>query len=543
MSSGKTPLAAQLQRHVRSILSAQRKGIPLDEYRTSRASQAASLARASERGVGSRREFLQTFLQTLMGTTASFAVPSLLAPQRTFASNTPPLDASTRIAILGGGLAGLSAAYTLKQNGLKATVYEASGRVGGRAFTGYNLVGAGMWTELGGEFVDTAHKDMMRLTKDFEVELLDTDAPSEYKLDDVFYFDGKRRTEREFDKALEPFVGRMEAEVKQWAAGGGMDRSWSEVDALSASELLVQRGITGWIRDYIEAALCGDFGLDAGDMSALNVFALLYDSVIDDAGYDERYKIKGGVSELTKRMAEYLKGSIAYEQRLVRLAEQGKSYQLTFEAPNGAITDLAADVVICCLPFSTLRTVELRCELSSQKQRAIRELGYGTNAKLILGTNTPIWRKQGWSGNVTSDLLTQAGWDATRMQGGAASAGAAFTVFLGGREGAQLGAGSTNEQAARHLPHLETMLRGTQAAFTGKAQRVVWANEPLARGSYACFKMGQYTSLASSIVAPVGGLYFAGEHCSREFQGYMNGAAQTGRMAAEQVLRRLGQQR
>jgi monoamine oxidase len=522
MSSGKTPLTAQLRRSVKAICASRKHGIPLDEYREF----------AAER-VRSRRDFLR---ESVGAALSVMAVPVLSA------ADVPPsiIDSSVRVAILGGGFAGLSAAHTLRQSGIQARIYEASGRIGGRAFTGYNLVGAGMWTELGGEFVDTAHKDMLRLTREFGVELLDTDASNEHKLDDIFYFGGKCRTEREFDRALEPFIGRIEADVKKWASGGGMDRSWSSVDALSASELLAQRSITGWIRDYIEAALCGDFGLDAGDMSALNVFSLLYDSVIDNAGYDERYKIKSGASELTKRMAASLQNQILYEQRLVRVAEQGKSYALTFEAPNGATMDVVADIVICCLPFSMLRMVELKCELPSEKRQAIEELGYGTNAKLLLGMNASVWRKQGFSGNVTSDLPAQAGWDATRMQ---SPSNVAFTVFLGGREGANLGEGSTEGQMKRFLPHVETMLRGTQSAATGKTWRAVWANEPLARGSYACFKIGQYTSLASNIAPAVGNIFFAGEHCSREFQGYMNGAAQTGRIAAEHVLKRLGRQR
>ena len=37
----------------------------------------------------------------------------------------------------------------------------------------------------------------------------------------------------------------------------------------------------------------------------------------------------------------------------------------------------------------------------------------------------------------------------------------------------------------------------------------------------------------------VGNLLFAGEHTSDEYYGFMNGAAQTGRLAAEAALRRL----
>ena len=40
------------------------------------------------------------------------------------------------VAVVGAGLAGLTAAYRLEQAGVNAQLYEASGRVGGRCWTG-----------------------------------------------------------------------------------------------------------------------------------------------------------------------------------------------------------------------------------------------------------------------------------------------------------------------------------------------------------------------------------------------------------------------
>ena len=54
---------------------------------------------------------------------------------------------------------------------------------------------------------------------------------------------------------------------------------------------------------------------------------------------------------------------------------------------------------------------------------------------------------------------------------------------------------------------------------------------------------GQYTSIAGAEFEPVGNLYFAGEHTSLDYQGYMNGGAETGRRAAEGILEKLGLQK
>ena len=65
------------------------------------------------------------------------------------------------IAIVGAGMAGLHAAYILKQAGYNSTLYEATQRTGGRIFTVTDMMGPGLWTEMGGEFIDTDRKSVV----------------------------------------------------------------------------------------------------------------------------------------------------------------------------------------------------------------------------------------------------------------------------------------------------------------------------------------------------------------------------------------------
>jgi monoamine oxidase len=68
-----------------------------------------------------------------------------------------------------------------------------------------------------------------------------------------------------------------------------------------------------------------------------------------------------------------------------------------------------------------------------------------------------------------------------------------------------------------------------------------WTTNPYSLGSYTCPRPGQVTEFIDDNVAatPAGNMIFAGEHTSAQFSGFMNGAAESGRMAAEQVLRRI----
>ncbi|MBK9299782.1 MAG: FAD-dependent oxidoreductase [Bacteroidetes bacterium] len=72
--------------------------------------------------------------------------------------------------------------------------------------------------------------------------------------------------------------------------------------------------------------------------------------------------------------------------------------------------------------------------------------------------------------------------------------------------------------------------------FLSKHVFVNWLDFPYTKGSYSCYKVGQWTSISGLEIEPIGHFYFAGEHCSEEFQGYMNGGAETGRSVAEAIL-------
>ena len=90
---------------------------------------------------------------------------------------------------------------------------------------------------------------------------------------------------------------------------------------------------------------------------------------------------------------------------------------------------------------------------------------------------------------------------------------------------------------------VERIYPGAVDAFTKKAVRQHWPSSPFALGSYTCFKPGQYTTLANAVAPPVGNLFFAGEHTSTDFNGYMEGAAESGERAAKEVLAKIGRRR
>jgi monoamine oxidase len=439
-------------------------------------------------------------------------------------------------------MAGLNCAYQLKRSGISATLYEATNRLGGRIKTGQDLVAPGLPPEFGGEFINSNHAEVLRLAHELGVGVIDREQLRERDAPEtVYFFEGRHPTEDEMIREVRPLIPRITQDRAK--AGTPIDFRHPEraafLDRLSMTEYLDQIGARGWIRRLVEVIYTAEFGLEPEEQSALNLITLITTSAPDRVDLwgdsDERYLIRGGSERLTEALARQLEGQIALHHRLLEVKERGNGFRLTFQAADKTV-EVDADLAVLSIPFSVLRQVDLRIPLPAHKKRAILELGYGTNAKLIAGLAGRIPKGPGRGGEFFSDRPFQEAWTSSLESPAKESA---LTFFLGGRGGMELGHETPEKQRERLMEGFESGWPGSGAAFNGNVVRAHWPSDPFARGSYACYKPGQWTTIAGLEAVPVGNLLFAGEHCDREFQGYINGAARSGRQAAESILARV----
>jgi monoamine oxidase len=251
---------------------------------------------------------------------------------------------------------------------------------------------------------------------------------------------------------------------------------------------------------------------------------------------DERYKIKGGNQLICDKLAEQLSGQILTDHELISIKKNNdNSYSLNFKS-NNKTSSVNADIVLITIPFNLLRNVNMEPSWPGWKRDAIFNIGYGKNSKLMLGFTNRYWRNIGYAGYYFTDSILQSGWDNSELQ---APISGGLTIYSGGNQALAVGNGSVQLQANIHLPLLNTMYPGAIANFNNKAERFIWPTYRWSKCSYTCFHPGQYTTIAGNEIKPVGKIFFAGEHCSYNFQGYMNGGAETGRRAAEEILKLL----
>jgi monoamine oxidase len=455
------------------------------------------------------------------------------------------------IAIIGGGVAGLTAAYRLHAAGMKPVVREASNRWGGRMYTVYDFY-KGMFCELGGEFVDTNHEDLQKLGSELGVEM--QKLASEGDGEDLYFFKGKFHTPTEMldpekkTGAFVPIAEQIAADADQLTDD---DDNWTDharkLDDMSLKDYLEQfRGKTDdWAIDVLDVGYNIEFGLETKDQSSLNMVDFIGTELSEPFAMvgesDEVYRIKGGSSALIKALLAALENKIEMKQgfALTALETKGEQIVASFDAPGGPASE-TYDAVILALPFTKLRQVKGidGLDLGDDKLKCIRELGYGVNAKVLQGTTSRIWRspESGLpapsNGTFLTDLGFQNLWDSSRNQPGEAGI---ITNYLGSKPGAT-DAKSALDAFRADLPKMSPKM--AEAIDPNAVVSWFWEVYPFTLGSYASAKVGQYTTLLEVASEPAldGRLQFAGEHTSSDFLGYMNGGVHSGNRAAAALI-------
>jgi monoamine oxidase len=216
---------------------------------------------------------------------------------------------------------------------------------------------------------------------------------------------------------------------------------------------------------------------------------------------------------------------------------------MSFSTP-GKTKTVTADRVILTMSFAVLRTLDYAgAGFDQLKKKAIAQLGSGRNAKLQLQFANRYWNTQDSTGGLYTDLGIQNAWDVTRGQTGA-------TGILVDYSGGNVAGGytpstpysnaATNPQVSTYakafLAKLERVFPGISKQWNGKATLSTPWRDPLLNCSYSYWRVGQYTAFSGYEGVQQGNIHFAGEHCSQDFQGFMEGGASEGERAANEVL-------
>jgi monoamine oxidase len=538
----RTALMGLLRRLIGEHEEADRLKIPVEALREARARQ------RERAGSVDRRTFL---------TGAAVATAALAVPRRARAASGGP-----RIAIVGAGIAGLSASLTLSDAGYASTVYESSGRVGGRMFSNMSGYWAdGQVSEWGGELIDTQHVTMQALAKRFNLPLDDLHAAEPVGSTETYYFGGKYYSAAQAVADFDPVYKALQND-RRLANYPTLYNSSTDagraLDAMSIAQWIDSRvpgGHGSPLGQLLDDAYVIEYGAACTDQSSLNLVYLLgfqpNSSKLTLFGKsDERYHVRGGNQQIPMAIASYL-NNVQTSMRLVAIATNSDgTYTLTFRNGNATKT-VVADLVVMAMPFAAMSGVDYsKAGFDALKVTAITQLGAARNGKLQLQFKSALWNQNGpWglsNGTSYGDTGYQNTWHVSRAQPGASAVmvdytGAGPTLAMNTKTAwAVIDSNKdVNTDAKRFLGQIEPIFPGLSALWNGKATSSIPHLDPNFGLSYSYWKVGQYTQFSGYEKVRQGNIFFAGEHCSQDFQGFMEGGATEGNRAANEIIAQL----
>ncbi len=441
------------------------------------------------------------------------------------------------VAIVGAGLAGLTAARDLRAAGASVLVVEARDRVGGRVLN--EEIGDGAVVEVGGQWIGPTQDRIAALAREVGVDTFPTHVAGE----NVIEWRGELRRHKGTIPRINPAVLadvlQAQRRLERMARSVPLDRPWLAPKAAAWDSQTVQTWLrrnlaTRAGRELLQLGIESVWAAQPEDLSLLHLLfytrsAGSLDLLFDTAGGAQQDRFVGGSQRVPIALAERLGADALVLGAAVRRIEHG---------PDGVVVHAdrlavrARRAIVAIAPALAGR-IAYDPPLPGQRDQLTQRTPLGTVAKCMAIYDEPFWRADGLSGQATSDTgpvkLTYdnsppGGWPGVLLG------------FLEGRRAREAGQ-LTPEHRRALVIDCFTRLFGPRAARPDAYVERLWAEEEFSRGCYGCFMPpGTWTAYGDALRAPIGPLHWAGAEVAGVWSGYMDGAVRSGESAARDVV-------
>ncbi len=415
-----------------------------------------------------------------------------------------------KVIIIGAGFAGLTAAYKLHQRKIDFVILEARNRIGGRVFSHTIDADEKLVVELGGEWVGNSHKRMIELCDEFKLTLFDNYMNSRLIYKGEYFDKGKWGFSAAWEKKFE----QMKADYRKLSDAGA-----KKLDKIDFWRHLVNNGCDGTDLELKELLDSTDFGESLRHVSAYAAIAEYADS---DNTNEMDKKIKGG----NDRLAYALKDAIGEDkiklQHKVQKIEQGAKVKVT--CTGGQVFD--GDFIICTIPTFSAKKINWIPALPADTQLAMNELQYARINKNASLYSERFWKDESF--DLVTDMPGHYFYHATKDQ--PSKKGVLISYAIGDK--APVVATQTDTWRADMINMSLKPAFGDTKQLLVKQEDYYWGADEYSKGAYAMYGVGQWFGIRPILLRPFLRTHFAGEHLSDAWQGFMEGAIETGEAAA-----------
>jgi monoamine oxidase len=504
---------------------------------------------------GDARFTRRTLIGTAAAGAAAAALPSVARadeeesaePSSTPASSTIPKKAD--VAVVGAGLAGLSAARAIARAGHSVVVLEARERVGGRTWN--RPITGGSYIDAGAEFVGPTQDRIKALAQAVGVETF----PTYNTGNNVYWKDGKRETyaatgptgtappDPSFLPDLLQVIPRLNSMAQQinvqepWAAAEA-----EEWDSQTFYTWIKSNVVNPEFQRLVATAMEAIFGQESRDLSLLYVLFYLaasgdethpgtFERNFDTAEGAQEERFIGGSQQISLKVAAELGGSVALNAHVRQITQDTKGVKVLLDKGR-----VSAKQVIVAIPPALTARIDYEPLLPVLRDQLTQRAPMGSYAKVDVIYDHPFWREEGLTGQTVSlNGPVRVTFDSTPDEG---SPGV-LLGFIGGSDARSWYALSAEQRRQAVLENF-TNYFGAQASKPLQYVENAWAEERFTRGDpVAGLGPGTLLDFGSALRAPVGRIHWAGTETSDYWVGYMDGAVRSGERAAAEVLAEL----
>lgn len=429
-----------------------------------------------------------------------------------------------RVLVAGAGLAGLTAAWALARKGAAVRVVEARDRIGGRVWTGRAAPIEPFHAEFGGEFIDEAHKAIRKLCRELDVGLVPVIKSG---FGTALEIGTRTRVFAEQAPVWNALVATLRPAARAFER---VDRDWTSTTAAavagrSLADVLKAADAEPRLHAYA-TALRGLYLAEPSDLSAL---VATEQTLIGDPGGVDMARIKGGSDRLLAAIQKATVCRLELQHVVRAVALDGRSLGITIEGPTRTRSVARADYVVAAVPAPHLLDWTMTPPLPDSQRQAFQSLTYGPATKAVLRFSRRWWRREGRPKAFSTNLPIGAVWESAEEQKKAAL----LTLMAGGMASAALREILERDGGAGVTKRLRWLNGGPREQ--PQVHWVSWERDPWARGGYAAFTTAFDPALRPWLSRGTGRILFAGEHTSREHQGSMNGAVDSGLRVAREI--------
>jgi monoamine oxidase len=429
-----------------------------------------------------------------------------------------------KVIVIGGGLAGLSCAYELTQQGIEVTVLEARSRLGGRVVSMRDVV-PGKVVEGGAEFIGANHPIWLDYARRFNLTMV----PASDDTDDDWTVSlGNRRIDKADQVDLYRDMDHAIAAATAAARDINADEPWNSpvaasLDVISVADWLESQPIGDLARRAIAAELTADNGVVVSRQSWLGLLTVIKGGGLEHFWTDtEAYRCEGGASKMTHALVRAIgRDNVKTNTAVARVEILGDRARVT--STRGKVFE--ADNVVLAIPPGTWNRINFTPELP-----AVLRPQVGHVVKFLSAVDQRKWAHSAAS---LSDGPIALTWESTAGQGDTGPFG--LTAFAAGRAAKSLMAswnrGWSDTDLVRELDAIHPGI----APHVLKTRFIAWPNEKYTAGGYSFPAPGEITTIGPLLQRGLGRLQFAGEHCCYKFAGYMEGALQSGIAIAKRL--------